>query len=70
MFNRAAYENSRPDGIGVLEVGGETEGGEGQPRLFVPLKRSELRGEIAQKVSIDQVDVDQVTKVNSILIAV
>jgi len=47
MFNRAAYENSRPDGFGVLEVGGETEGGKDQPRLFVPLKRSELRGEIA-----------------------
>jgi len=47
MFNRGAYENSRPDGIGVLEVGDGAERGEGRPRLFVPLKRSELRGEIA-----------------------
>jgi Ca-activated chloride channel family protein len=47
MFNRAAYENSRPDGFGVLEIGGEPERGEGGPRLFVPLKRSELTGEIA-----------------------
>jgi Ca-activated chloride channel family protein len=47
MFNRAAYENSRPDGFGVLEVGDEKERGRDEPRLFVPLKRSELRGEIA-----------------------
>jgi Ca-activated chloride channel family protein len=47
MFNRAAYENSRPDGIGVLEVLNGAEKGEDQPRLFVPLKRTELRGEIA-----------------------
>jgi Ca-activated chloride channel family protein len=47
MFNRAAYENSRPDGIGVLEVREDGEDREGQPRLFVPLKRTELRGEIA-----------------------
>ncbi|HOG46285.1 MAG TPA: VIT and VWA domain-containing protein [Anaerolineae bacterium] len=43
MFNPQAYYNSRPDGIGVLEVAGQEEGA----RLFVPLKRSELRGEIA-----------------------
>ncbi len=46
MFSPRAYENSRPDGIGVLEVvkeaGGENEG----PRLFVPLKRTELHGEV------------------------
>ena len=47
MFNRAAYENSRPDGIGVLEVANGAETGGEQPRLFVPLKRTELRGEIA-----------------------
>jgi Ca-activated chloride channel family protein len=47
MFNRAAHENSRPDGIGVLEVMDGEEREEDQPRLFVPLKRSELRGEIA-----------------------
>jgi Ca-activated chloride channel family protein len=47
MFNRAAYENSRPDGIGVLEITDGEERQEDQPRLFVPLKRSELRGEIA-----------------------
>lgn len=47
MFNRAIYENSRPDGIGVLEVANGGEPGEEQPRLFVPLKRTELKGEIA-----------------------
>ncbi|MCJ7621763.1 MAG: VIT and VWA domain-containing protein, partial [Anaerolineae bacterium] len=47
MFNRAAYENSRPGGIGVLEVANGGEPGEEQPRLFVPLKRTELKGEIA-----------------------
>jgi Ca-activated chloride channel family protein len=47
MFNRAAYENSRPDGIGVLEVLNGEDKSKDQPRLFVPLKRTELRGEIA-----------------------
>jgi Ca-activated chloride channel family protein len=47
MFNRAAYENSRPGGIGVLEVANGAEPGGDQPRLFVPLKRTELSGEIA-----------------------
>jgi Ca-activated chloride channel family protein len=47
MFNRAAYENSRSDGIGVLEVRDNGEGREEQPRLFVPLKRTEWRGQIA-----------------------
>jgi Ca-activated chloride channel family protein len=46
MFNRAAYENSRPGGIGVLEVANGAERGEDQPRLFVPLKRTRLTGEI------------------------
>ena len=47
MFNQRAYENTRPDGIPVLEVVGEKERLNGEPRLFVPLKRSELRGEVA-----------------------
>src|SRR4030042_4393132 len=47
MFNRAVYVNSRPDGIGVLEVANGAEAGKEQPRLFVPLKRTELRGDIA-----------------------
>jgi len=46
MFNRAAYDNSRPDGIGVLEIVDGDEPREGQQRLFVPLKRTELKGEI------------------------
>lgn len=46
MFNPRAYENSRPDGIGVLEVvGGDGEREEGQ-RRFVPLRRTELRGDL------------------------
>ena len=41
MFNPRTFENSRPDGIAVLEVAGD------EPGRFVPLKRTELRGEIA-----------------------
>ncbi|HUV94373.1 MAG TPA: VIT domain-containing protein [Anaerolineae bacterium] len=47
MFNPRAYENSRPGGIGVLEVVDGREAKEGRPRQFVPLRRTELRGEIA-----------------------
>jgi Ca-activated chloride channel homolog len=45
MFNPAAYENSRPDGIAVLEIIPDEPGTE-EPRLFVPLKRTELGGEV------------------------
>jgi Ca-activated chloride channel homolog len=45
MFNPRGFENSRPDGFGVLEAVGEGAGD--QPRRFVPLKRTELRGELA-----------------------
>jgi Ca-activated chloride channel family protein len=41
MLNPKAYENSRPDGFGVLEIVDEKE-----LRLFVPLKRTELSGEV------------------------
>lgn len=53
MFHPAIYENSRPDGIGVLEIVARQ--GEDQPRAgdkgetqpsFVPLKRTEVQGEI------------------------
>ncbi|MDP9375529.1 MAG: VIT and VWA domain-containing protein, partial [Chloroflexota bacterium] len=52
MFNRGAFENSRPDGIGVLEIVPSPNGmGEKEevdaPRRFVPLRRSELAGEVA-----------------------
>jgi len=47
MFNPSVYLNSRPDGIGVLEVENGEKPSKEQPRLFVPLKRTELRGEIA-----------------------
>ncbi|MCX6048057.1 MAG: VIT domain-containing protein [Chloroflexi bacterium] len=44
MFNPKIYENSRTDGIGVLEiVGGDAKA----PAQFVPLQRSELSGTIA-----------------------
>ena len=46
VFNRTAYENSQGDGIGVLEVVEGAETPEGRPRLFVPLRRTELRGEV------------------------
>ena len=45
MFNPAAYENSRHDGIGVLEIVNHHERDPSQARRFVPLKRTELRGE-------------------------
>src|SRR4051812_35643931 len=45
MFHPSGYENSRPDGFGVLEVVGD--GAAGQARQFVPLRRTELRGEVA-----------------------
>lgn len=48
MFHAAIYENTRPDGVGVLEIVGFANGsGEDKPApTFVPLKRSELHGEI------------------------
>src|SRR5579872_5011230 len=45
MFNHAAYENSRPDGFSVLEIVPEPSGK--NQGLFVPLKRTELTGEVA-----------------------
>ena len=48
MFHAAIYENSQPAGIGVLEIVSEesAQGTPGPTRGFVPLQRSELRGEI------------------------
>src|SRR5262245_45497778 len=47
MFSPRAFENARPGGVSVLEiVNGDAQEGEG-PRRFVPLKRTELRGEVA-----------------------
>src|SRR5215207_9404159 len=43
MLNLKQYENSSPDGISVLEIIGSNE----EVNLFVPLKRTELRGEVA-----------------------
>ena len=45
MFNRNAFDNSRPDGMPVLEVQ-EKDGKEPGPRRFVPLVRSDLSGEV------------------------
>jgi len=45
MFNPQAFENSRPDGISVLEILDKVVSEE-QPRRFVPLKRSVLKGEV------------------------
>src|SRR4051794_12160964 len=42
MFNRGAYWNSRPGGIGVLEVADGEE-----PRRFVPLRRTVVGGAVA-----------------------
>ena len=46
MLNPRTYENTRPDGIGVLEVTPGPREAREKPRQFVPLKRTELRGEI------------------------
>lgn len=43
MFNHAHYDNSRGDGVPVLEVAGA----QGAPLQFVPLQKTELHGAIA-----------------------
>ena len=45
MFRANQYDNSQPDGFSVLEIQGAEKAGQNAPRLFVPLKRTELRGE-------------------------
>jgi len=54
MFNPRLFENSRPDGFPVLEIIG-TPGPEGGPPehapTFVPLRRSDLAGEISGPVA-------------------
>ncbi|MBM4048747.1 MAG: hypothetical protein FJ279_26895, partial [Planctomycetes bacterium] len=47
MLNATVYENSRPDGIGVLEILNGRRRREDGSRRFVPLKRTELAGEVA-----------------------
>lgn len=47
MFNREGYENSRPGGVGVLEIAPQGKVKPDTTPQFVPLKRSELTGEIA-----------------------
>ena len=54
MFNPRTFENSRPDGFPVLEVVDGGSGGrpESEPRrLFVPLRRTDLIGEVAGPVA-------------------
>ena len=46
MFNPRIFENSRPDGIAVLEIVNGTDPQEREQRQFVPLKRTELAGEV------------------------
>jgi Ca-activated chloride channel homolog len=46
MFNPYVFENSRSNGIAVLEVVNGREGNPAEPRLFVPLKRSALSGRV------------------------
>ncbi len=47
MFHPKIFENSRPDGIAVLEVAPNAEGEAGGLRQFVPLRRTELFGIVA-----------------------
>src|SRR5687768_11233680 len=49
MFNRTAYWNSRAGGVALLEVVEPAD--RPGPRRFVPLKRTELRGEIVGPLS-------------------
>lgn len=46
MLNSSSYFNSRPDGVAVLEVADPEKLGVRDARLFVPLKRTELGGQI------------------------
>ena len=46
MFNPRAFENSRSDGFPVLEIVNGDSPGADEPHLFVPLKRTELKGQI------------------------
>lgn len=46
MFNPNVFANSRPNGISSLEIINGTDLRADQPHLFVPLKRSELSGEV------------------------
>ena len=53
MFNPRMFENARPDGFPVLEIvppPGDPEE-QPQPRLFVPLQRTDLIGEIVGPVA-------------------
>ena len=50
MFNPRSFDNSRPDGIAVLEVVPDPSAEAGAPALFVPLKRTELTGDVAGPV--------------------
>src|SRR5262245_19130014 len=47
MFNPLSFDNSRPDGVAVLELVPDPEEPRGSPPRFVPLKRTELTGEVA-----------------------
>src|SRR5690349_12444002 len=54
MFNPRLFENSRPDGFPVLEILPPRTPGDGpseQPAQFVPLRRSNLAGEISGPVA-------------------
>jgi Ca-activated chloride channel homolog len=46
MFSRSVYDNSRSGGVGVLEVSRERREGEPAPRQFVPLKRTDIAGDV------------------------
>ncbi|NLE76373.1 MAG: hypothetical protein GX605_06435, partial [Chloroflexi bacterium] len=48
MFHRGTYENARPDGVALLEVVGSA-------LALVPLRRTELRGELAGPLAALQV---------------
>ncbi len=50
MFNSALFENSAPEGFGVLEITSDetvVKRRDGVHRVFVPLRRTELRGEVS-----------------------
>src|SRR4051794_32337013 len=47
MFNRQRYENSAPNGVALLEIVPDEGNTPQSARQFVPLKRTELSGDVA-----------------------
>jgi Ca-activated chloride channel family protein len=51
MFNSQHFYNSRGDGFPVMEIAGPKPAGAAEPHRFVPLKRTELSGQVTGPVA-------------------